>query len=242
REPPSVRSVEPGCGADARIADDRAWIRAVRAVEYCAEPQLRLAQLDAVRCAGDNAVVADHGLHPDTETRLDIGNVIRGMRGRFLREQRQQAATQPIVLAHAGRNEYRELVRVDAERVVQRIRHRIEPGLADTRIRAELAARNDLLTPQHRIVAELAGADEQPAPTREMLEDQWRRCPGAASLDRGAVLRHQDAARLRRRIRAAAMLLIHVEEREQRPPQAVARAAHRIERADALEEGAALRL
>src|SRR5262249_34111853 len=107
REPPSVRSVEPGCGADARIADDRAWIRAVRAVEYCAEPQLRLAQLDAVRCAGDNAVVADHGLHPDTETRLDIGNVIRGMRGRFLREQRQQAATQPIVLAHAGRNEYR---------------------------------------------------------------------------------------------------------------------------------------
>src|SRR5260370_1233361 len=178
-------SIEPCGRTNSRLFPHRerrtgAGVR--RAAEHSSGAEFGLVQRHALGIAAHDGVESDHRLESDTEARLHEFKLILRV-CRLLRF--QKVDQRPLLrkrLAARGGHEDRKLVRVFIERIAVRILHQLQLRNTYLCVGIQLAAVHDALAPQHRLIRKPSGADEQPAPQLEVLEDQWRRLPEAGLL------------------------------------------------------------
>ena len=120
----------------------------------------------------DHRVEPDHRLEPDPKPRFDVFDVAFGVCRYLARDEALERAPALRCLAGGGRDEDGEAVRVDVERIPQRILRRLELRDADLGVGAELAAVHDPLAPEHRLIAEASGAELEPSSQLVVLENQ----------------------------------------------------------------------
>src|SRR5207237_1139264 len=170
----------------------------------------RPVERDARGVAPDDRVQADHRLEADAEARLDEDYLVLRVAGAFGLEQILERPALRVRPSVTGRDEDRELVRVDVERVAQGVLRGDESRAAYPRVRVQLAAPDDALAPEHGLRAEPSFADEEPAAQLVVFEYQRRRLPRALALRFGRAVRGRGAAHRSRLVaRAAANARLH---------------------------------
>src|SRR5262245_16348288 len=111
------------------------------------------------------------------------------------------------------------------ERIPQWILRGQQLGAVGPRGIVELAAVDDALAPQHRLITETGGAEKKPTAQLEMLKDQRRRPPAAFGRFWRRAVGGLRLAAIARLIRPATLVAIQTEKQQQLAPQTLARAA-----------------
>src|SRR5205085_2218780 len=190
----------------------------------------RPVERDARGVAPDDRVQADHRLEADAEARLDEDDLVLRVAGAFGLEQVPKRTPLRVRTPVTRRDEDRELVRVDVERVAEGVLRGVEPRHARLRVIIQFAAPDYPAAPEHGLRAEPRFADEEPAAQLIMFENQRRRLPRALALRFGRAVRGSGSAHGARPVaRAATSLRFQSEAGDELSPESLARAAQIVE-------------